>query len=520
MGILKVAWARLGMWKGLRESEARYRSVFESTSDAVLVFDHEGIIVEANPAACGIHGYPYGGLIGLSGKQIVHPDYHERFDDHVRRSGGQFRAQSVGLRRDGTPIHVEIQGFVLDYRGWPHLLVVVREITEGVKVGEFLERQVQTRTRELTTLLEVVRAASRSLELREVLKQVAHGLAGALGVGHCAIYLVDEDRELLIPMGGAAPGGLGLGDAAVFGGRPLDPTHHPFLQRILEERRPLAFHDAGAEPRTDKEAVGLLGLKSILGVPFVVGGRVVAVAMIATSVPPAFTEEQVKLAQDIADTLALAIENARLYGQVQEAATEEERARLARELHDSVIQSLYSMTLFAEAARRLAGTGDVRRAVEHLTELGEAARQALKDMRLLVYELRPAALEREGLVEALRQRLDTVERRAGVEASFSAKVERKLPHEIEDGLYRIAQEALNNALKHAHADSVAVRITLVERRVELEILDDGRGFDPAEEVGGLGLANMRERAQGLGGMLSVSSAPGGGTKVRAAVPLG
>ena len=191
---------------------------------------------------------------------------------------------------------------------------------------------------------------------------------------------------------------------------------------------------------------------------------------------------------------------------------------MARELHDSVTQSLYSITLFAEAAKRLAAIGDLDTVREHLEELSEAARQSLKEMRLLVYELRPAALERKGLVGALKERLEAVEWRAGVEAELSVEGEGALSREAEEGLYRIAQEALNNALKHAHADSVTVRLRFAEGSVELEIADNGRGFD-LDAAGGLGIAGMRERARALGGELSLSSAPGEGTAVRAVIPL-
>jgi len=234
-----------------------------------------------------------------------------------------------------------------------------------------------------------------------VLKRVARGLASAVGVRHCGIYLVDEERGLLVPAEGANPDALGPEVARSFRSRALDPRRDRFVREILETRGPVVSQDAEADPRTDKEVVRLLGLKSILGIPFAVKDRVVAVAMIAAfDAPHAFTEEQVRLAQGIANTVALAIENARLYSRVRETATLEERARLARELHDSVTQSLYSISLFAEAARRLADSGDLGTVREQLGELGEAARQALKEMRLLVYELRPAALEREGLAFA------------------------------------------------------------------------------------------------------------------------
>jgi signal transduction histidine kinase len=136
-------------------------------------------------------------------------------------------------------------------------------------------------------------------------------------------------------------------------------------------------------------------------------------------------------------------------------------------------------------------------------------------MRLLVYQLRPLALESEGLVGALEQRLETVERRAGVQARVSVQGEIEIPADIEEELYRIAQEALNNALKHARASQIELTIRGDEGTVTLQVVDDGRGFDPAQagDSGGLGLVSMRERAARIDAQLEVRSAPGEGTTV-------
>jgi signal transduction histidine kinase len=210
-----------------------------------------------------------------------------------------------------------------------------------------------------------------------------------------------------------------------------------------------------------------------------------------------------------------------------EVAVAEERSRLARDLHDSVTQSLHSSTLMAEAGQRLAGAGDLERTRHYLTRLGEISQQALKEMRLLVYELRPLALRQVGLVGALQQRLDAVERRAGVDARLvviggdpgEEGQEVELPADMEEALYPIAQEALNNALKHAKPSSVTVTLSIEgeppARRIALEVADDGSGFDVGtmDSAGGIGLDSMRERAEQVGGILTIHSAPGEGTRV-------
>jgi signal transduction histidine kinase len=198
-----------------------------------------------------------------------------------------------------------------------------------------------------------------------------------------------------------------------------------------------------------------------------------------------------------------------------EKAVAAERSRLARELHDSVTQSLYSLTLLATAGQRMIQAGDLQQIAGNQARLGEIAQQALQEMRLLVYELRPLALESEGLIGALEQRLETVERRAGIQARVKVDGEPELTADVEEELYGIAQEALNNALKHARATEVVLSIRVDENSIDLEVADDGRGFDPAvvRDAGGLGLIGMQERADKIEGRLAIHSAPGEGTRV-------
>jgi signal transduction histidine kinase len=234
-----------------------------------------------------------------------------------------------------------------------------------------------------------------------------------------------------------------------------------------------------------------------------------------------FTPDEIQLATMFGSQTALAIENARLRSQAEQAAATAERTRLARDLHDSVTQLLYSLGLLAEAAREKAERGELARVQEHLADISQTTQQALREMRLLVHELRPLVLEQEGLVCAVNQRLDAVERRAGLDARLLTENWSDVPAQVEEELYYITRETLNNTLKHAAATSVTVQLRRLEDRLELEIFNDGRSFDPdlAREGGGLGLTSMLERTEKLGGQLSISSAPGQGTRVTVAVPV-
>ena len=194
---------------------------------------------------------------------------------------------------------------------------------------------------------------------------------------------------------------------------------------------------------------------------------------------------------------------------------------MARELHDSVTQSLYSSTLFIEASRELALANDTQNSLHYLNRTGEIVQQALKEMRLLVYQLRPPVLKEKGLIGSLQQRLDTVEKRAGVEARLLMDDLIELPDDVEEHLYWIAQEALNNSLKHAQAEKVKVYLRISGKQTMLEIVDDGQGFNPRllNDQGGLGLITMKERAEEIGGFFMIESAEGEGTSVKVSLEV-
>ena len=214
----------------------------------------------------------------------------------------------------------------------------------------------------------------------------------------------------------------------------------------------------------------------------------------------------------------LVAENIRLHELARQAAVLEERQRLARELHDSVTQALYGVSLYAEAASRALTAGDTGPVASNLQEIRETTQEALGEMRLLLFELRPPLLEERGLYGALQSRLNAVESRAGLVTELQGDGAERLEPETEQELYRLAQEALNNVLKHAHARHVTVGLDVSDDRAILEVSDDGVGFEPSlRNGGGFGLTGMRERAERLGGILQVESAPGAGTRIRVEV---
>jgi len=261
-------------------------------------------------------------------------------------------------------------------------------------------------------------------------------------------------------------------------------------------------------------------LSALLAVPLHVNGGVIGVLDVVNKAG-GFTEEDVPVMSLFANQAAMAIEHARLQQQAEQLAVLAERQRLARELHDSVTQSLYSVTLYADAAALALAAGKSDVTASYLHDLQETAQEGMRDMRLLIFQLHPPVLEAEGLVAALQARLAAVEGRAGVQIEFRVEGERRLPIAIETELYWIAQEALNNVRKHAAARHVTVHLHFSAATVCLEVQDDGVGFDPgavpAERRGGL--RTIAERTAQVGGKLTYESTPSAGTRVKVEVAL-
>ena len=263
-------------------------------------------------------------------------------------------------------------------------------------------------------------------------------------------------------------------------------------------------------------------LTALLAVPLHVNGGVIGVLDVVNKAG-GFCEEDIPVMSLFANQAAMAIEHARLQQQAEQLAVLAERQRLARELHDSVTQSLYSVTLYANAAALALAAGKDAVTAGYLQELQETAQEGMRDMRLLIFQLHPPVLEAEGLVAALQARLAAVEGRAGLQTEFRVERERRLPIAIEEELYWIAQEALNNVRKHAAARHVTVHLHFTAAGINLEVTDDGVGFDPqavrAAGGGGGGLRSIAERVARIGGRLTHESQPGAGTRLCVEVVL-
>jgi signal transduction histidine kinase len=361
-------------------------------------------------------------------------------------------------------------------------------------------------------------AVTRSLTA--TLDALAKSVVEATSANACGVYLLDADGGLRtagtfgLPEGYAAAADAASSLGAPRTGRRAIETKAMAIDEDINSRR-LAdprwapIHDLIRDVKWD----------SVVSVPLIHQDK--AVGALSAYYPADNRPPEIELAflQSMAYHAASAAQYAKLLGASREKVALEERQRLARDLHDSVSQAVYGIALAARSAQELLAKDPalVQEPLEYLLRLSEAA---LAEMRALIFELRPEALAREGLIGALKHHTAALRARHGITVEESFGVEPVLTFESKQGLYRIAQEALHNAARHARATRVVIALSQVNSSIRLEVSDDGVGFDSlASHPGHFGLNTMRERATELGGTLEIESRVRVGTTVRAIVPV-
>ena len=365
---------------------------------------------------------------------------------------------------------------------------------------------------------DVVLAIAGELRLDAVLDRLVHAARELVDARYAALGIPDEDGTEFDQFLHA-----GMSDDLVAELGPL-PRTHGMLGAMLADPRPFRTDDITQDPRFRgwwPDAHPLM--RSFLGVPIVAKGDIIGAFYLTEKEGAAgFDDADEKVITVLAAHAAIAIENARLFEASRELSVVEERNRLARELHDAMAQNLFSLSLTAQAAGGLVRT-DPARAEAEIDHVGRLARETQAELRSLIFELRPPRLEADGLVATVGKDLEVLGRAHGLKADLRVHGTPELASTVEIELYRILQEALNNAVRHSRAESVAVDIEDTDGMVTITVRDDGVGFDPAARAireRRLGLTSMRERAESLGGTLTIETAPRSGTAVRVEVPGG
>jgi len=398
------------------------------------------------------------------------------------------------------------------------LTSIGHQIGVAIENARFFEAE-QRRAEQFRVISEVGRRITSILDIDEVLVQVVRLVHQAFDYDHVSIALIEGDEAVY------KVGAGDLWDDPQFQFRPsrLKVGQEGITGWVAAMGEPLLVPDVSQEPRY----VWMQGshTRSELTVPIKVKGAVVGVLDVQSDRLAGFDDSDLVMLQSLANQAAIAIENARLYEQAQRLAVLEERNRLARDLHDAVTQTLFSAGLVAEALP-ISWESSQQEGRQLLKELRQLTRGALAEMRTLLLELRPTALVESSLEGLLHQLAEAATGREGVPVTVTVEGKSVLPSDVHVALYRIAQEALNNVVKHARASQVAVRLRCTSsastgtdgegrETVELSVSDDGRGFDPRDVPSDrLGLGIMRERAQAIGATLTIESQPGGGTRIR------
>jgi len=369
----------------------------------------------------------------------------------------------------------------------------------------------------LRRLLDVALALGAERRTEPVLRMILDAARDLAGARYAALGVPDGSGgfSLFLTAGVDAVTWAAIGSL---------PRTHGLLGALLESPGSIRLADIRADPRFRGWPAAHPDMRSFLGVPIVAGGEVLAELFLADKRDGGtFDEADQRLIETLSAHAALAVANAQRTERARELSVAEERARLARELHDSVTQTLFSLTLAAESAAALAAAGHADPALTaELDRVRELARTGLDEMRSMVGTLRPADVDADGLAGALRKRVDLLRRVHDVRLSLRIRGPARLrDRTLEREVLLVASEALANALQHAGAAAIDVTLDTGGDAVRLEVADDGTGFDLAATSRSsrrLGLTSMRERAEALGGTLHVETAPGAGTAVRLEVP--
>ena len=498
------------------DKEQQYRIIFETASDGMIISDlATGRVVDANPAAITMHGYTREEFIGLHLTAYVHPDSQRLFTEFANdvQPAGTFDVPAAHLHKDGSSFYVDVRRTAIPFQARPCLLSVVRDVSERINAERLLHQRVELHTREQSTLLEISQTLASALELKPGL--ILDQLRVLIEYTHAELFVLEGTAMVAL----AVRGSQRLEETVPFRIRLEGPET---LMRLFNQHQPDRIADVwSSDPSAqflrslldDQADLLLKGVRAWMWVPVAVKNRVIGSVGVAHVERDYFTAHHADLALTVANQAAITLVNAELYEHAQALAALQERQRLAQNLHDAVNQSLFSAGLIAEVLPRL-WDRDQDEARKSLDDLRRLTRAAQAEMRALLAELRPSAITDTDLGDLLHLLGNALSGRINIPVAVTVEKEIILPAETQVAFYRVCQEALNNVAKHAKASRVDMDLKQVGAAIELRIRDDGRGFDSEQIFSGhYGLGMMRERAEAVGALLSITSRPGHGTEL-------
>src|SRR5918997_3202335 len=499
--------------EALVQSEERYRAVVEQAAEGIFLFEvATGDILESNAAFKEMLGYATEELLSMKIYDVIAHDREgiERNIQRILDEGSRFVGERRYRCKDGSLVDVEVTASLISYGGRKVICTVIRDVSERVEAFRLLEERV-------TALAGISASLAVGQSMEATLDALAARVVQSTAAVACTMVLMDEETGMFRTAGshGLPEGYTASLEAAYRNGL------RPAPMEVFRTRRPMLIRDARQTALNTPFSSPLhrflheVPWDTIYFVPLVYRGWTLGILSLYYLPGHEPGEDESVFLSAVADQTAVAVENARLFAAAQGKAALEERQRLARELHDSVSQALYGIALGSRTARvlldREAPPERVAEWLEYVLSLAEAG---MTEMRALIFELRPESLQSEGLIAALEQQAAALRARHEIPVHTTLGEEPDLPLETKEALYRIAQEALHNTVKHARASRADLKLECDARGIALQVSDDGAGFDPEESFSGhLGLKSMRERVARLGGTLRVESAPGEGTTI-------
>ncbi len=524
----------------LQRSRRNLQAIIDSLDDGLILIDRDSRITLVNAAELKKHGIKRSKAIGQPCYQFSHgtrepcsPPSCECPLRRVWETGKPVRVSHTHL----YDIEGKTQERYVDVIATPlrdsqgnvsEVIELIRDVTEARR----LEQQIMEANRNLLALNAIASTVSQSLDidiiLNSALDRVLESMKGNTG----GILLLDEESQTL-----SYRVHRGLSEEFVQGIAGLR-LGEGIAGRVAQLGEPIYVDDISKDPRLTRSVVIKEGLRAFSSVPLQSKNKVLGVMNIASHTLRQFSPQDVKFLSSIGNQIAVAIENARLYNELQRkeeirgellrqiiTTQEEERKRIARGLHDETSQALTSLAVNLETVIDALPL-DADQVKAKLKGIQSLAISTLDEIHKVIYELRPTLLDDLGLIAAVQWHAENCLEAAGVKVHLETEgVERRLPLEIETALFRIIQEATTNVVRHAEAESTSISLEFKETSVAVLIEDDGRGFNPNEVVisrdsgRGLGLLSMKERAEFFGGVLSIKSQPGLGTQISVEIPI-
>jgi PAS domain S-box-containing protein len=489
------------------ERAARH-AVVDVMEDGWILLDTGNFIVDINPAAEQ--------MIGLSRDKVYGQPIASVLGDVPNLGAALEGTRDFDMKRsvrsEGGWRYLNIQISAIDIQRHKHLkrLVTWRDITDR-KLAE--DSRQRARDEMFVMINAISSAASNATDLDEFLSESIYHIVFPFRTQLVAIFLVDEKDKKNDKSGLILASHFGLSSDQVDELVEMSIAS-PLSEWLLANRQSLLIEDVATDARVPG-ALHSPALACLLSIPLMTQtgekSGIIGYICLARKEKPVFSPDEIVRLTTISDHIATLIDSDR---RRKLAIVLSERQKLMRDLHDSVSQKLYGLVALTEAAQAGLEAGTSFDPTQVLTRIGENARQAVKEMRLFLYQMQPIDVEKDGLISVLHHRLAAVEGRADIKARLLADDDISISKDKEVALYFIAQEALNNILRHGRAKSVSVTLKQGRQNVILEIVDDGRGFDSKKIDGaGLGLRNMKERAMQINGKLKILSKPDQGTKV-------